>query len=72
VLTCTGIQQLVRSCRNQAITAQNPASADRESNRDFSTVKRGLADLLAFIAVNNDADDMMLVVDVGVRNRREI
>jgi hypothetical protein len=66
VLTCSGIQQLVRSCRNQAITAQNPASADRESNRDFSTVKRGL------FAVNNDADDMTLVVDVGVRNRREI
>jgi hypothetical protein len=43
-----------------------------ECNGDFSTVKRGLADLLAFIAVNNEADDMTLVVDVGVRNRREI
>lgn len=38
---------------------------------DFSTVKSGLAALLAFIAVNNDADDMTPLVDVGVRNRCE-
>jgi hypothetical protein len=33
---------------------------------------RGLAEVFAFIAVENEADDMTRVVDARFRNRREI
>jgi hypothetical protein len=45
---------------------------DRATECNFATVKSDLAELLALIAFNNKANDMTRVVDVCVRNRREV